>query len=90
MPQAWSTESPEKAETPTHCDPASGRPVASLLGADGYKKEQLFCSDLTGLQVDWSIACGALNRANARFGILPCRGFARAVAEWWLRLTVIA
>jgi hypothetical protein len=53
-------------------------------------KEQLSCSDLTGLRVRSERCCGDFEGANARFGVLPCRGFARAGLRWcggWRRMT---
>src|SRR5258707_10013969 len=53
-------------------------------------KEQLSCSDLTGLRVRLERCYGDFEVANARFGVLPCRGFARAGLRWcggWRRLT---
>src|SRR5258707_9256899 len=52
-------------------------------------KEQLSCSDLTGLRVRSERCCGDFEVANARFGVLPCRGF-RAGLRWcggWRRIT---
>ena len=40
-------------------------------------KEQLSCSDLTGVER----CCGDLKWANTRFGVLPCRGFCLGGAE---------
>ncbi len=53
-------------------------------------KEQLSCSDLTGLRVRSAHCYGDFEVANARFGVLPCRGFARAGLRWcggWRRIT---
>src|SRR2546421_5109414 len=53
-------------------------------------KEQLSCSDLTGLRVRSERCYGDFEVANARFGIVPCRGFARAGLRWcggWRRIT---
>src|SRR5258707_7763987 len=45
-------------------------------------KEQLSCSDLTGLRVRSERCYRGFEVANARFGVLPCRGFARAGLRW--------
>src|SRR5258708_36205051 len=45
-------------------------------------KEQLSCSDLTGLRVRSERCYGDFEVANARFEVLPCRGFARAGLRW--------
>src|SRR6266436_4678357 len=53
-------------------------------------KEQLSCSDLTGLRVGSERWYGDFEAAKARFRVLPCRGFARAGLRWcggWRRIT---
>src|SRR5258707_9268836 len=44
-------------------------------------KEQLSCSDLTGLRVRSERCYGDFEAANARFWVLTCRGFCPGGAE---------
>src|ERR1700730_12675983 len=44
-------------------------------------KEQLSCSDLTGLRVRSERCCDDFEVANARCGVLPCLGFCPGGAE---------